>query len=139
MNTPRQLLYSLEDAYSRETGRMSPLCISMIGPVPDIEFASWMTFLQARFPGFTSDGCTCVPSMAAKAACQWHDLLYYLGYDRYLADLELLYWIAAIRYKSRWTRGIHTLWSRTYYYGVRAFGWIPYATHRRRGHPLEAR
>jgi len=134
--TPREFYHRLEHEYRCQGRHRPPLEQRIYGPVSEADLTAWMVFLEARFPGFTSDGCTCVPSLAAKAACQWHDLLYYVGINRRLADLELLYWIAAINYRAGWVSWVaHNAWARVYFAGVRLFGGAFYAWHRKLGHP----
>ncbi len=135
--TPRQISSTLAALYHREMGQPWPLDLAVRGEANRLVVMAWKAWLEATFEGFHSDGCTMAPDGNALVVCIWHDVLYWIGVDQRLADMELLYWMRVMRIQVKGWRGVvrwiaNHAWARLYYKAVRTVGWIPYRSHRRR-------
>jgi len=93
-------------------------------PASDVE--GWRRFLERRFIGFESDLTSMFPdgwSNAVSAASVVHDLLYFLGVDRRLADE---WYSSAIEEVAKRRKGFRRLvllvYSKSAYVALRLFG-----------------
>ena len=128
----REFEHLLFEAYREEVGVKCPLTISSVEKISSEAVYRWEAWLNLKFVGFKSDGCTGVPSLSALAACVWHDLLYYVGFPKRLSDLELMYYIRSLKYKTWFSWAKNYLWGNLYYVGTRLFGIRAYNQHCRR-------